>query len=99
MTRRSVYLPDDIDAYLERLGSRQASAFVTEALRERIARDATRAGLAAAGYDPSPERVAAARAQLRRPTPAQQAAAYALIAAQLGESVEAVQRDLDPTGR
>jgi hypothetical protein len=63
MTQRvTVSLPDDVAARLEQ--ERNASAYVTEALRERIVREQTMALLAAHGFEVTEEGKARARAEL-----------------------------------
>ena len=63
MTQRvTVSLPDDVAARLER--ERNASAYVTEALRERIKREQTMQLLAAHGFEVTEEGKARARAEL-----------------------------------
>lgn len=61
MTQRvTVSLPDDVAARLER--ERNASAYVTEAVRERIVREQTMELLAAHGFEVTDEGKARARA-------------------------------------
>ena len=55
-------LPDDVAARLEQ--ERNASAYVTEALRERIVREQTMVLLAAHGFEVTEEGKARARAEL-----------------------------------
>ena len=55
-------LPDDVAARLEQ--ERNASAYVTEALRERIDREQTTVLLAAHGFEVTEEGKARARAEL-----------------------------------
>jgi hypothetical protein len=63
MTQRvTVSLPDDV---AERLGSEQnASAFVAEAVRDRMVREKTAALLAAHGFEVTPEGRTRARRRL-----------------------------------
>jgi hypothetical protein len=60
MTRRfSISLPDDVAAELDKVDN--ASAYVTEAIRQRRRRETTRQVLANAGYRITDEGVAAMR--------------------------------------
>jgi predicted transcriptional regulator len=64
MTRRlSISLPDDVAAALDRVEN--ASAYVAEAIRQRVRREATRQTLTDAGYRVTDEGVAAMRERVR----------------------------------
>ncbi|MEV6527967.1 hypothetical protein AB0M43_39235 [Longispora sp. NPDC051575] len=66
MTRRTIRFAPDVDHRLDQLDAGQVSAYVTEAVRDRITREQTLAALAESGYYPDPQKAAAAAALLAR---------------------------------
>ncbi|MEV6527843.1 hypothetical protein AB0M43_38570 [Longispora sp. NPDC051575] len=95
MTRRTIRFAPDVDARLDQLDAGQVSAYVTEAVRDRITRERTLAALAEAGYHPDPQKAAAAAAMLaRRPSRALRDAAVSRLADLTGLSAGALRDDL-----
>ncbi|WP_412538535.1 hypothetical protein R8Z50_22095 [Longispora sp. K20-0274] len=93
MTRRSIYFPEDVDAELDALGEREVSGFVTELVREGLARRRMREALTAAGYPVYPVNVdasAAHAAGIRRAAGDASADADHALATELGIPVAEV---------